>query len=99
MGEFVRKPRESCRAFHVNVPDGHLGHIAVAGEPGLAWRCDSMRSGTILLPSMQALVGNPTIFARLAIAPATIDADAVSHGRNIPPWPTEKPARPATIQR
>jgi hypothetical protein len=86
MGEFMRKPPESCRTTPVHVPDGHLGNIAAAGEPSVERRRKSMSSGTIFLPNMQALVGTPTILARLAIAPATMAAaDAVPHGRNIPP--------------
>jgi hypothetical protein len=86
MGEIVRKPRESCRTTPVHVPDGYLGNIAVAGEPGVERQRNSVRSGIIFLPNMQALVGNPIILARLMIAGATIvAADAVPHGRNIPP--------------
>ena len=100
MGEIVRKPRESCRGTYVHVPEGHLGPMAVAGEPSAQRRHNSMRSGTIFLPNMQALVGNPTTLARLVIATATIAAvDAVPHGRNIPPGLTGKPARQATIRR
>jgi hypothetical protein len=93
MGEIVRKPRESCRGIDVRVPEGHLGHTAVAGEPSLAPRHNWIHSGTIFLPNMQALVGNPTTLAPLAIAAATIAAaDAV-------PRLTGKPARRATIRR
>jgi hypothetical protein len=100
MGEIVRKPRESCRGTYVHVPESHLGHTAVAGEPSVERRHNSTRSGTIFLPNMQALVGNPTTLARLVIAIATIAAvDALPNGRNIPPRPTGKPARQATIRR
>jgi hypothetical protein len=59
-----------------------------------------MRGGIIFLPIMQALVGNPTALARLAIAATEIAvADAVPPGRDIPPRLTGKPARRATIQR
>jgi hypothetical protein len=59
-----------------------------------------MRSGTIFLPNMQALVGNPTALARLVIAAATITAaDALPHGRDIPRRLIGKPARRATIRR
>ena len=93
MGEIVRKPRESCRAIDVYVPESHLGHTAVAGEPGVERRHNWISSGTIFLPGMQALVGNPTALARLAIAAATIAAaDAM-------PRLTGKPARRATIRR
>jgi hypothetical protein len=86
VGEFVRKPRESCRAFHVDVPDGHSGRIAVTGKPGVEQRRHSTRGGNIFLPSAQAWVGRPAIFARLAMASTTIAAtDVVLRGRHIPP--------------
>jgi hypothetical protein len=86
---------------HGNLVAAHVTACRTAIlEPGVERRRNSMRGGTIFLPSMPVLIVKYKILARLAIAGATIAAaGAVPHGRNIPRRLAGKPARRATIRR